>query len=479
MDLSDFFWADFTQAQQLIDRGEEIAREEQNMTALLALADEIGAKRALVVRDWRRKGSYTQLPDPVFTQVRLVSIGIDGAQESEEEAAEHVSPKFLDTVFDDFFYKTPNNDKLDAAIETVRVRGRYENVGYHLEQNTGGEYTLVLTGVKSPDKKNELTLTLAAAMHLGNGYEWSTSEWLALTFRDIFMDASLLQINSSFSRTEVPALSLAYTKELSSVFAVRAAAIGTYAESSLRRVQPEEEHSTFGFVDTSAQFIYTLADFFDLSASYRYQQLWYQNKSNSTASYSGDLHLASFGMRYETFNTKQPLLFKGLSDIELNFRIDFPFAGSRMAQAFPYYERFTLNYQKAWTPRAVRSFISDLSVASYRGELESAWTLYNAAGKTGIPGYSGTQLLGRDKLTVGYTYLELIPALSSLLNMRSFFVLTARAGNVWNDFADIDSFTELRGGIRAGIQIETPIGTLILGPEYSLDGKFQFCIYYN
>jgi hypothetical protein len=72
-----------------------------------------------------------------------------------------------------------------------------------------------------------------------------------------------------------------------------------------------------------------------------------------------------------------------------------------------------------------------------------------------------------------------IPPLSRLLSMRSFFALITRGGNVWDEFNRIERIKELRGGVRTGLQINTAIGSLFLGPEVSFDGKFQICLYFN
>jgi hypothetical protein len=80
---------------------------------------------------------------------------------------------------------------------------------------------------------------------------------------------------------------------------------------------------------------------------------------------------------------------------------------------------------------------------------------------------------------MGLTYLEEMKPLTSLFNIRTFFALTLRAGNVWDRLDSMEKLQDLRGGVRTGLQLETPIGTVFFGPECSFDGKFQFSIYYN
>jgi hypothetical protein len=120
-----------------------------------------------------------------------------------------------------------------------------------------------------------------------------------------------------------------------------------------------------------------------------------------------------------------------------------------------------------------------VSLASYRGELESRWTLYTLAGKEGIPGYSVGDFIGRDKFIIGLTYLEEITPLTNLLGMLNFFILTVRGGNVWPRIDAASRLGDWRGGVRAGLQVETPVGTVFFGPEVSFTGAFQFCIYFN
>jgi hypothetical protein len=230
-------------------------------------------------------------------------------------------------------------------------------------------------------------------------------------------------------------------------------------------------------------------DYFDLSLGYLYEPIWYQNKGYNTVtqetvntdSVNGDIHFVEAGLRYNTFNTNQRLPFNFLHNIELAGMANFPFAGSRLSDgpAVPYYERFEIFLRKAWFPHPRRNFIFDLDVGSYRGGLDSEWSFYGLSGKAGIPGYAGMGISGRDKGIAGFTYLEEIPPLSNLLRSRSFFTLTLRGGNAWEEFTGFERFKELRGGVRTGLQIETPIGMLFFGPEVSFDGKFQFSLYFN
>jgi hypothetical protein len=167
--------------------------------------------------------------------------------------------------------------------------------------------------------------------------------------------------------------------------------------------------------------------------------------------------------------------------LKWQFSIELPFAGSRMhdGNIFPWYERLELSSRKAWPYRSWRNFISDVSFASYQGELENRWTLFNPVGKNGIPGYAGNETVSRNKFIIGCTYLEEITLISNLIGMRSFFSMTVRGGTLWQQIANIEQFNQWKGGVRTGLRIETPIGALFLGPEVSFEGKVQFGIYYN
>jgi hypothetical protein len=196
---------------------------------------------------------------------------------------------------------------------------------------------------------------------------------------------------------------------------------------------------------------------------------------------SGDAHIAEVGLHYNNSAIDRLLRFNFLHNIAIDGMIQFPFAGSRLSggPVFPYYERAEIIFRKAWIHHPRRSFINDLNVGSYRGDMAPEWSFYNLSGKAGIPGYVGMGVSGRDKGVLGFTYLEEIPPLSMFLGMRTFFAFTLRGGNVWDEFTGIERFRELRGGVRSGLQIETPIGMLFFGPEVSMEGKFQFSIYFN
>ncbi|GHV78681.1 hypothetical protein AGMMS49944_04720 [Spirochaetia bacterium] len=490
MDLSGYYLTDFAKAQKLIDRGEEITRNPETMKALLKLATKIEESRPLSKRDWRRTGSYRELPEPSFTQVRLVSIGLNGAEESRQPTASRVSPQSLKSLFDVFFGKPVDSGKLEEAIEIVRRRGNYESVGYHLEEGDNGGCRLVLTGVKAADRKNDVTLTLSAVSSFGNTYEWGVTPGLEFNFNDVFVRDSRLSLNASYagSRLGGASLSLGFTKTLSSLFQARLGVEGSYLRSAIFAIRPEGELSTLGQIKGRAQLFYTPADHVSLSLGYLYNPFWYQNTGYNTAtqstvntnSSSGDMHAVELGFHYNSRNIDRLLHFKFLHNIAIDAAIDFPFAGSRLPDgpAAPFYERFDILFRKAWTPHPRRSFTNDLNIGSYRGNLAPEWSFYSPWGKAGIPGYS-MDVLGRDKGIVGFTYLEEIPPLSRLLSMRSFFALTLRGGNVWDEFTGIDSLTELKGGVRTGLQLETPVGALFFGPEVSFDGKFQFSIYFN
>ncbi|GHU88319.1 hypothetical protein FACS189476_05230 [Spirochaetia bacterium] len=491
MNLSDYYLTDFAKAQEIIDRGEEITRSEENMNALLRLAAKIETKRPLVKRDWRRAGVYMDIPEPFFTQVRLVSINADAAEESRQTRDERIPPKFLNSLFDDYFGKTADKDKLEAMVEIVRRRGNYESVGYHLEEGADGAYCLVLTGVRSADRENDVTFTLTAALSFGSAYEFGIMPSVDLNFKDLLLRNSRLSLKVSYagSRTGGPSLLLGYTKDLSSLFQVRTGAAADYLTSTISAFQPDGKLSTLGNLKAGMQFSYTPADYFDISLGYRFDQIWYQNKEYDTVTRSaantdsliGNLHLVQARLHFNTLNIDRLLPFNFLHDLEFDARIDFPFAGTRLESGpvSPWYERFEILFRKAWSPHPRRSFSGDLNIGSYRGDLDPQWGFYSLSGKAGIPGYAGMGVLGRDKGIAGFTWLEEIPPLSNLLRTRSFFTLTLRGGNAWDEFTGIERLKEFRGGVRTGLQIETPIGMLFLGPEVSFDGKFQFSLYFN
>jgi hypothetical protein len=475
----------------LIDRGEEISRSPETMKALLELAAKIETARPLVKRDWRRTGSYLELPEPFFTQVRLVSIGADGAEESRQTTAAKVSPRSLLSLFDVFFGKPVDSGKLEEMIEIVRRRGNYESVGYHLEERMDGGYCLVLTGVKATDRKNDVALMLAGALSLGNTYEFGMIAGVNLNFNDLLLRDSRLNLNASYASFHMggTSLSLGFTKALSSLFQARAEAAGDYLISNISAFQPGGKLSTLVYLKTRAQFLFTPVDYFNLSLGYLYQPFWYQNKGYNTAtesaldtdSSSGDTHSVELGLHYNTSNIDQLLRFSFLHNIAIDATANFPFAGSSLndGPGAPYYERVEVVLRKAWTPHPRRSFSTDFTIGAYRGDIDPEWSFSGLSGKAGIPGYAGMDILGRDKGIAGFTYLEEIPPLSRVLRLRTFFALTLRGGNVWDEFTGIERLKELRGGVRSGLQIETPVGMLLFGPEVSFDGKFQFSIYFN
>ncbi|MDR0814338.1 MAG: patatin-like phospholipase family protein, partial [Bacteroidales bacterium] len=470
MDLSEFLLTDFAKAQKLIMRGEEITRNPENMKMLLELAAKIETTRPLVVRNWQRIGSYMELPEPFFTQVRLVSIGVNGMEESEQTIEERITPHFLELLFADFFGKNADSSKLEAAIEIIRRRGKYASVGYHLEDGEDGGYRLVLTGVKAAERKNDAAFTLSAVLSFGDTYEWGTATWIEFNFNDIFLPNSRLNLNASyaFARMEEPSLSLSYTQTLFPFFSARVSAEGSYLSSSIYALHPVGELSIMSELEGRAQFLFTPGTYLDVYLGYLYKPFRYQNKDYNTATrsstntdlLSGDMHFVEMGFHANTIIFDKFLLFSFLQNAEFDVMTEFPFAGSRLPNGpeFPYYERFEIGLRKAWTPRPMRSFMYDLTVGSYRGNLETMWNFYDLSGKAGIPGYGSTDVSGRDKGILGFTYVEEILPLSNILGLRSFFVLTVRGGNVWDKFTSIERLKEFRGGVRTGLQIETPIG---------------------
>jgi hypothetical protein len=482
MDLSEFFWTDFAKSQAIIDRGEKIARSSECMEAFLTLAAEIEKVRPLQSRDWRRAGTYLELPDPVFTSVRLESIGLDSMPEDEESRRVLFPQKYLDSLFDNLFEKPADFSRLEATIEIIRRRGNYESVGYHLEQSPEGDCALVLTGVVSKERKNDVTLSMDAGVLWGAQNQIGMTEYLNIRFRDILLANSLLSVDFFyyFSDTRGPDIALVYTKEFSHLFALRLNTGGAYYASSVQAFQPGGELSTFGAMDNSLELAFKPSEYFEMSAAYRYAPLWYENKDNGL-SYKGDLHSVGFSLDFDTLNVTQPLFLTFLYNSRWRFTIEFPFAGSRLYEGnhFPWYERLEMSSRKVWPYRSWRTFISDVSFVSYQGELESQWTLFSPVGKNGIPGYSGNDILGRNTLLIGFTYLEEIKPISNLIGMRSFFAMTARGGSLWQEITNIEQFSQWNGGVRAGLRVETPVGALFLGPEVSFEGKVQFSVYYN
>ncbi|MDR0655888.1 MAG: patatin-like phospholipase family protein [Treponema sp.] len=481
MDLSEFFWTDFAKSQAIIDKGEKNTRSMESMEALLSLAAEIKKFRPLEKKDWRRAGSYRDLPEPVFSGIRLVSIGADGLPEDEKTAELRFSRKYLHALFERFFDKPVDFSQLEAVIEILRRRGNFESVGYHLEAEDG-KYVLVLTGVQTRQRKNDFSFAMDAEVRWGENSRLGMTNYINLNFRDLLLSKSLLSTGLSyrFADTQGPAASLAYSRELSTLLALGLGVEGAYYTSSISSFKSDRELSSFGFLDTKVHLTFRPANFFEMSAMYLYKPLWYENKESGLA-YKGGLHSAGIDMGYDTLNVTQPLFFSFLYNTKWLLSIEFPFAGSRLWEdnTFPWYERLDFSGRKAWVVHPWRSFISDADFASYRGELESKWTLLSPAGKNGIPGYSGDAILGRNRLILGLTWLEEIKPLSNLFGIQSFFNLTLRGGSVWQQINSLEQFKQWRGGIRTGLQLETPAGRLFFGPEVSFDGKVQFSIYYN
>jgi predicted acylesterase/phospholipase RssA len=499
MDLSDFFWTDFAKSKALIDRGEQLTRSTESMKALLDLAAEIEKARPLERRDWRRSGAYSGLPEPVFSRVRLVSIGTDAAPVDEKTRLAQFPQKYLDSLFDGFFNKPPDLSKIEAAIEILRRRGNFESLGYHLEAipgggNSGREYTLALTGVHARERKNDFSFALDADLLWGEHSRIGMTDYIDLRFRDLFLPNSLLSAGFSYKFSDVqgPGGALGYTQELSSIFTLGLNVDGGYYASTILAFQPVGELSTFGFMNAAARFAWKPADFFELSASYRYAPLWYEDKVSGVA-YAGDLHLAGLALNFDTLKVTRPRFFAFFYNLQVRLSVEFPFAGQRLydgtaggvaggvagGNIFPWYERLEAEGRKAWIVRPWRNFIFDANFASYRGELESEWTLFNLSGIDGVPGYSGDAVPGRERLIIGASYLEEITPLSNLLAARSFFRFTVRGGNLWTHLESIEQLAQWRGGARAGLQIETPLGIIFFGPELSFEGAFQFCVFFN
>jgi NTE family protein len=480
MDLSDFFWTDFAKARQLIDRGEQLSRSVENIKALLALAEKIEKTRPLEKRNWKRRGIYQELPVPVFTGVRLVSIGVNGKTEDAETYQKEFSAKYLASLFDVFFNTPADFTKLESAIEIIRRRGNYESAGYHLEDYTdeegGAGCRLVITGVRAQERNNDFSLGLRASYAWGEQTHLGINESVDVNFHNIFFPDSLLTLHFSydFSDTQGPGGAVAFTRQLSSLFSLQVTVDGAYYVSTIQAFQPEGELSSFGFVNAGTHLVFSPDTLFNIALSYRYAPFWYNHET--LPSYYEGRHLAALSIGVDTVNVSRPLYFDFLYNLMWRFSIEFPLTGWDTRH---WYERFEWYAQKVWLPRSNRNFISDVTAASYRGDLESRWTFFSPAGKTGIPGYSGDSLLGRDKFLIGITYLEEITPLSNLLSLRSFFAATVRGGNIWKRFETILDAGNWRGGLRAGFQIETPVGAVFFGPECSFDGRLQFCIYYN
>jgi predicted acylesterase/phospholipase RssA len=487
MDLRDFAITDFAKSRQLIDRGEEIARMPEHIAELEDLAKWIEKTRPLEKRDWNRRGTYSALPEPVFSRVRLESISASGREESAQVVEKEFPPPYLALLFNKLVDRPVDFSRLEAAIEIIRRRGNYENVGYRLESE-GETYTLALTGVRAITRKHSISLAVNA------GYMQNERAYLGLTshvdlaLQDVFLPDSLVGIKFTYNFTDVqgPGISVGYTKKISRWFYAEAQADAAYYTTPIQSFNRENELSSLGIVNTWARFIWKPADFFSASLAYRYSPLWYENEPSVFASggepssYYGDLHSAVLKISYDTINITQPLFFTFLYNVDWNILLEYPFAGSRL-YSLPWYERLEIFGRKAWVPRPNTNFLFDLSFASYLGELESRWSLFSPVGPAGIPGYSAMDdVLSRNKFTAGITYLEEIVPLSNLLNMRSFFAVTLRGGSFWAQLESAEQFgSSWIGGVRTGLQIETPIGMLSVGPELSLDGRVMFCVYFN
>jgi hypothetical protein len=487
MDLKGFSWMDFSRSKELIDKGEALARGVESMKKLLEIAAYIETTRPLERRDWRRGGTYTRLPAPVFSRVRLDSIGADGAYEDPQSYADEFPAKYLDNIFAGLYDKEPDFDNLEEALELIRRKGRYQNVAYHLEAASGGQHVLVLTALRERLRKNRLDVSTIGSINLGAHSSMGLFQAIDLTLRGIPLPGSELSFGLYYSLSDVqgPLGAFALTQKLSPYWALRLELDGGYNASTVVGFHTGGELSTFGYANAGGSVAWTPAEFFAVGAFYHYAPAWYADKAagaSGVPTVFDDIHAAGIDINFDTIDVALPLYFsRMLWGLSWHARVEFPFAGSALydANTFPWYERLELFSQKLMMPRSSRNFIADVQFGSYRGRLESLWTLYAASGKFGIPGYAGKEVLARNKFLVGLTYMEEITPLSNLLNMRSFFALTLRAGSLWQDIDSLDQFASLRGGLRAGLQIETPLGTLFAGPEVSFAGQGQFCVYFN
>ncbi|MDR1785568.1 MAG: patatin-like phospholipase family protein [Spirochaetaceae bacterium] len=484
MDLRDFFWTDFAKARELIDRGERIARQPENMKGLLSLARDIAELRPLEKRAWQRAGTYFDLPEPVFTAVRLESITAGGREEDGEAIAGEFPQKYLDTLFGRFFNRPADFSKLESAIELLRRRGDYESIGYRIAPAGEGEYTLILTGTRAMRRKNDISLAFNAAYLQGERASIRFSGYTDLALRDMPIPNSLAQIKLAYDFTDIqgPSFTGTFTKELSRLFSAEIQGDLAYSTTTIQSFSPENELSSLGTMGAWARFIWTPADYLTASLAYRFNPLWYVKKSSAlngdSTSYYGDLHSAVLEVTFNTMDITRPLILPFLYNVDFRFTLEFPFGGSR-STGFPRYERIEGSISKAWTPRTQSNLVFDAGFASYMGDFASRWSLFSPTGKDGIPGYSAMDILTRNTFTLGMTYLEEIVPLSNALNLRSFFALTVRGGSFWDTLGDVNQFGAWIGGARAGIQIETPVGMLFLGPGVSFDGKFLLCVYFN
>jgi len=512
MDLSDFFWSDFSLAQQLIDRGEEIARQPENLAALQALALRVEADgRALEQRDWRRTGAYFDRPAPVFTSVRLESLTVEGEREDPALVEREFSRKYLDQLFGPFYGVTVDNDALTEALEILRLRGGYENLGYHLEaasspaagSTTDGPYTLVLTGLRARTRKNLFTFALSGYTLWGGRIGLGVEPRLDLRVTDLLLPGSLLSLTAAadLSTTQGAFLRAAYTRRLGASFAAFLEGEAEYDYTVVKALDADAQGdlSTFGYLDAGAGLRWLPGDYVTASVSYHYHPLWYEDKSFTVAgsgddspedaSFFGDLHTVSVAIGFDTLEVTQPLAARFLYNAELQAVAAFPFAGSLRDpdNGFPWYENLTVSVFKAWFPHPNRNFSADLHFSSYRGVFASRWTLSSPQGagvERAVPGYAARSESGvpwsRQAVTAGVTYREEIVSLSNLLRLRTFLTLTVRGGAFWNSIGDSAEFAgSWLGGLRAAFQVETPLGTLLAGPELSFDGKLSFCLYFN
>jgi predicted acylesterase/phospholipase RssA len=486
MALQGYSWMDFARAQELIDLGESLARSAGSMRQLWEIALQIEQMRPLEKRDSRRQGSYFDLPEPVFQGVRLESISTNGVYEEQDKVDEEFPHSYLDRLFRRFYGTHFDFSELETAIEILQRRGRYDNVGYHLEEGPEG-FTLVLTGVRAYARKHEAAISLSMDYGLGSRSKLGLTAYAELKFRDLLGRGTLLDLGASYDFSDIqgPMFQAGYSMNFLRWLSLGAEINWSYLTSSVNSFNSDSELSTINAINIIARLSFEPADFFDIALSYRYAPLWYEDKSalvrRMSGDYSGDLHLAGLELTFNTMNVTEPLLAGFFYNMFWNVKVEFPFAGSRLysGNAFPWYEGLEAQWRKVWVPAVSRNFITDVRFSSYMGELETRWTLFSPEGKYGIPGYNGGEIYTRHKFLLGLTYLEEILPLSRLLGMRTFFAMTVRGGSFWDEIGSMTDFSNWQGGARTGLQLETPFGSLFTGLEVSFEGNVQFCLYFN
>ena len=471
-DLVDFSRLDFFRSPELAQRGEEAARSQWD--ALTALGEEISRYRSLKKQDWRRRGRYFFIAEPVFDSVRLSPPG-------------RLSEATLNRIFKDLLGGEADQERLEQCVEEVVRLGGYSFLYYYLERKPRGKLELVLSGEPAKHRAHELLVGVnfngVAGTH--NGMEAEAQ--FSLNLQDLTGPGSDWQNRLVYFINEGAEASFSYKQPVFSFLSVQPSLEGRFRYSRVSPFTRDEELSSYFSLAAGLGLKFDFIDWWDFDMGYRFSQKWYNRFENS-----GDtgvtleepfrqwlnLHTVCVGTSWDAsaVNPFSRVSFRG------GFMARIPFAGSGLPDppVFPWFDELIISHRQLHTPSEKRTFYFDAVLHSYRGAVASPWDLLTLSGMDGIPGYvSDADFRGRDKFILGAGYLENLPLLTNYTGFDTFFSLVLRVGNVWESWKSWDDLNQLKYGIGAGVEMQTNIGILSLGLGVAMDRTWAIYLYFE